>query len=528
MMWLRGAARSGALAVRLPLSAATRVTNTLEGRTASPLLRRFNQSDASANSAGSGATPSTSGATPTVSSPTPKEQLVTNARTTRGDITTAAAERAAQAATGQAPATSADAVARAAATSGSGRQRLVILGTGWGGYSLLRHIDKSKYDVVVVSPRNHFLFTPLLASTTVGTLEFRSIQEPIRRANAFRDEKHFHLAFARSLDFENKVVKCESSIDPGHWHEVPYDRLVIAVGAVPNTFNVPGVMEHAFFLKELSDARAIRSRLLGNMEIAVQPGYSKEEVARRLSVVVVGGGPTGVEFAAELHDFVMQDVRRLLPGVQHGINVTLVEAQQILPSFDENLRKFAEQKMATREGMRLLRGQVVRVTDKDVQLNDGTSLPAGLVVWSTGVGPREFTQQLSVPKSRARRILTDEYLRVKGVASGDVYAIGDCAEIEGNPLPATAQAAEREGRYLASALSSSKPEPFVYKPLGMLAYIGDYRALAEVGSHRLGGVVSWLIWRSAYTTRLGSWRLRMQVPFDWMKTFFFGRDISRF
>eukprot|EP01137_Pigoraptor_chileana_P006998 Opistho-2@267 len=284
--------------------------------------------------------------------------------------------------------------------------------------------------------------------------------------------------------------------------------------------------------------RAIRTKLLGNMEMAVQPGYSAEEIARRLSVVVVGGGPTGIEFAAELHDFVVQDVRRLLPAVQHGIRVSLVEAQQILPSFDESLRRFAEQKIAKREGMRLVRGQVVKVTATDVHLNDGTSIPASLVVWSTGVGPREFTQQLDVPKSRGRRILTDECLRVKGVPSGDVYALGDCAEIEGHPLPATAQVAEREGRYLAAVLgraaaeaetgSVSSPKPFVYKPLGMLAYIGDYKALAEVGTHRLSGIVSWLVWRSAYTTRLGSWRLRMQVPFDWMKTFFFGRDISRF
>lgn len=128
------------------------------------------------------------------------------------------------------------------------RKTLVVLGTGWGSYSVLRHINKKLFDVIVISPRNHFLFTPLLASTTVGTLEFRSIIEPIRNAG-FRDEHHFHLSYATGLDTERQVVQCVSSLDPAKEYEVSYDILVIGIGAVPNDFNVPGVKEHAFFLK---------------------------------------------------------------------------------------------------------------------------------------------------------------------------------------------------------------------------------------------------------------------------------------
>ena len=128
------------------------------------------------------------------------------------------------------------------------RKKLVVLGTGWGSYSVLRHINKKLFDVIVISPRNHFLFTPLLASTTVGTLEFRSIIEPIRNAG-FRDEHHFHLSYATGLDTERQVVQCVSSLDPAKEYEVSYDILVIGIGAVPNDFNVPGVKEHAFFLK---------------------------------------------------------------------------------------------------------------------------------------------------------------------------------------------------------------------------------------------------------------------------------------
>lgn len=130
----------------------------------------------------------------------------------------------------------------------TGRKKLVILGTGWGGYSMVRKANKKLYDVIVISPRNHFLFTPLLASTTVGTLEFRSIIEPIRNSG-FRDEHHFHQSYATGLDPDRQVVQCVSALDPGMSYEVGYDVLVIGVGAVPNDFNIPGVNEHAYFLK---------------------------------------------------------------------------------------------------------------------------------------------------------------------------------------------------------------------------------------------------------------------------------------
>lgn len=149
-------------------------------------------------------------------------------------------------------------LARASSKDGSNpddttKRRLVILGTGWGSYSVLKSIKRNKslskrFSVIVVSPRNHFLFTPLLASTTVGTLEFRSIIEPVRNAG-FSDEHNFHLSYARGLDVEGKVVHCESALSPGDTYQVSYDKLVIGVGAVSNDFGIAGVKEHAFFLK---------------------------------------------------------------------------------------------------------------------------------------------------------------------------------------------------------------------------------------------------------------------------------------
>lgn len=244
----------------------------------------------------------------------------------------------------------------------------MILGTGWGGYSLLRNIDKKLFDVVVISPRNYFLFTPMLASTTVGTVEFRSIIEPVRNTT-FRQTGDFHLSYATHLDMKNQVLHCESVLQPSLGYTVNFDKLVIAVGARSNTFNVPGVEEHAFFLKDIPDARKIRSRIIRNIELSLHPGLSESERKQLLNFVIVGGGPTGVEFGAELYDWIEQDVARVYHQRKDQVYVTLVESNQILSSFDESLRKYAENKIKQRERFQLVKSSVTHNFSLTVFLN---------------------------------------------------------------------------------------------------------------------------------------------------------------
>ena len=417
-----------------------------------------------------------------------------------------------------------------AAKKGSGaRKKLVILGTGWGSYSVLKHVNKKLFDVVVVSPRNHFLFTPLLCSTTVGTLEFRSIIEPVRNVY-FRNAQDFHLSSAMQLNPETKTLSCRSELPPHQEYDLSYDHLVIGVGALSNTFNIPGVKENAFFLKELADARSIRNRIIANFELATQPLSSLADQERLLHIVIVGGGPTGVEFGAELYDFLKEDVSRLYSGLQSKVRVTLIEANKILGSFDKNLREYAEAKITLRKQFELVQATVAKVEPDRVLLNDGTEIQCGLVVWSTGLSPRSFTKNCDLPKDKYGHILTDRKLRVKSTPSDTVFALGDCADIEEMPLPSTAQVAERQGKWLAKYLNGKTKDDFQFSNLGMLAYVGRYTALSDLQPKffKLKGFHSWLLWRSAYLTRLGSWKLRLQVPMDWSKTLIFGRDISRF
>jgi len=399
----------------------------------------------------------------------------------------------------------------------------------------LKNVDKKKFDVVVVSPRNHFLFTPLLNSTTVGTLEFRSIIEPVRNIR-FREDSHFQLAKATKLDADKNTLTCSSDVGD-HSYELKYDFLVIGVGALSNTFGIPGVSEHAYFLKEIADARAVRNRIITNFEESLYPDITQDEQKRLLHFVIVGGGPTGVEFGAELYDFITEDVTRLFSQEKNLVRVTLIEANEILPSFDRKLRTFAERKFKQRKNYEVLKSRVVEVGRDYVKVEDGTKLPCGMVLWSTGLAPRSFIDSLAYPKSKSKQLIVNSHLQVKGISKGNVFAIGDCSYIEANPLPCTGQVAEREGRYLAKALESHADgetghniKPFSLSSLGMLAYIGEYDALADLPfkGGKLTGFKTWFLWRSAYLTRLGSWRLRMQVPFDWTRTFLFGRDTSKF
>ncbi|KAL5716605.1 NADH:ubiquinone reductase (non-electrogenic) [Ranunculus cassubicifolius] len=324
------------------------------------------------------------------------------------------------------------------------KKRIVVLGTGWAGTSFLKDIDSSQYDVQVISPRNYFAFTPLLPSVTVGTVEARSIVEPVRNIlKKKRGNTGFLEAECYKIDAKNKKVHCRPTkpANPANKEEfiVDYDYLVVAMGARPNTFNIPGVEEHTHFLKEIDDAQNIRKNVIDCFEKASLPDQSEEERKKNLHFVVVGGGPTGVEFAAELHDFIEEDLCKLYPKVKDFVKITLLEgAGHILSMFDKRITAFAEEKFK-RDGIDVKLGSmVVKVGDKEITTKvkiDGadvySAIPYGMVVWSGGIGKRpvisSFMNEIG-QDTRRPAVATDEWLRVEGCDS--IYALGDCATID--------------------------------------------------------------------------------------------------
>ncbi|KAG0233833.1 hypothetical protein BGW41_001365 [Actinomortierella wolfii] len=434
---------------------------------------------------------------------------------------------------------------------GKTQGRVMILGSGWGGFKLIRETDKEKYQVVAVSPRNHFLFTPLLASTSVGTLEFRCITEPVRQ---YTGNVEYHQAWCDKIDFDRNKVSCTLNLAPNPETvqtpeniELTYDHLIISVGSYSNTFNIPGVKEHAFFLKEVSDARKIRQRVLECFERA-EMAKTDQEKTDLLHFAVVGGGPTGVEFSSELHDFIREDCSRLFPGLMNHVTLAVYDvAPKILANFDQSLSEYCMTKFR-RSGIEVRTQTVInRVEDGRLILKDGKEIKFGCLVWSTGLTENPLVAALEgqVMKSKNKRILTDEYLRVldpQGKVIPNVYALGDCATIKDHELPQTAQVANQQAIWLRKALNkmAKKPEldmteltkPFSFKNMGTMAYIGNWEAVVDMTplskDAKESGHMAWVFWRSSYLTMSVSMRNKMLIPMYWLMTWLFGRDVSSF
>jgi len=424
-------------------------------------------------------------------------------------------------------------------------------------------VDKNAYQVVAVSPRNHFLFTPLLASTSVGTLEFRCITEPVR---GYTRDVEYHQAWCDNIDLENQSVDCKLNLPKipvlhsrsadGHQIAVEdinnvkldYDHLIIAVGSYSNTFNIPGVKEHAFFLKEIVDARKIRLRVLQCFEFAEEMATTAEEKNGLLHFAVVGGGPTGVEFSAELHDFVREDCARLFPHLMNHVTIAVYDvASTILANFDESLSEYCMTKFR-RSGIEIRTRTVIeRVEAGKLVLKEGEEVPFGCLVWSTGLTENPLTAALEgrVLKSKSKRILTDAYLRVldpQGQVIPHVYALGDCSTLQDIELPQTAQVANQQAIWLRKALNklARHPEksledvtkPFSFKNLGSMAYIGNWEAVVDMtklnGKAKDSGKLAWVFWRSSYLNMSVSMRNKMIIPMYWFMTWVFGRDVTSF
>ncbi|KAJ1955112.1 NADH:ubiquinone oxidoreductase [Dipsacomyces acuminosporus] len=449
------------------------------------------------------------------------------------------------------------------------KKTLVLLGTGWGSTTILKNLDTSNYNVVVVSPRNYFLFTPLLPSCTVGTVENRSIMEPVRLLMRHKNrEVKFFEAECTGIDVEKKELllerktnsdllitnspKSEEKREEDEF-KISYDYLIVGVGGTVNTFGTPGVQENACFLKEMGDARKIRRKLMDSIESASFTDITEEERDRLLHMVVVGGGPTGIEYAGELHDFLEDDLSQWYPELADRVRITLVEAlPHVLPAFDKKLIDYTQSTFKENKITILTRTMVKEVKDTSfiVQNPDGSrsEIPYGLLVWATGIKAQPVIEnirsQFANTQTDRRGLLVDEYLRVKGAK--DIWALGDCALSGYAPL---AQVASQQGKWLAKRLnylghlSEKEPEldvfkkleetsrPFKYSSQGSLAYIGSEKAIADLpffnSNYTAGGIATFWFWKSAYLNELFSLRNSTLVASDWIKRFFFGRDISR-
>lgn len=458
---------------------------------------------------------------------------------------------------------------------------VVILGTGWGAISFLKHIDTKKYNVTIVSPRSYFLFTPLLPSTPVGTVDEKSIIEPVVNfALKKKGNVAYYEAKATAINPERNTVSVEDvslvtqlsdtnntkdlNLKRSHPIEIKYDYLVSAVGAEPNTFGIPGVEKHGLFLKEIPNSFEIRKKFASNLEKANFLPKGDPERKRLLSIVVVGGGPTGVETAGELQDYVSQDLKKFLPSLAEEVQIHLVEALPIvLNMFEKKLSSYAQDVLESTSIKLHLKTAVSKVEEDHLiaktKNDDGTvteeNIPYGTLIWATGNKARPIVTDLfkKIPEQNAstRALSVTPFLQVKG--SNNIFAIGDNAFIG---LPPTAQVAHQQAEHLAKTFDKmaqvpgfhkqlkertekvdllfeeNKFKPFNFRYLGALAYLGSEKAIANIAYGKRsfytgGGLFTFYIWRVSYLAMLLSSRTRFRIIMDWIKLTFFKRDFFK-
>lgn len=393
--------------------------------------------------------------------------------------------------------------------------KVVVIGAGFGGLEAVKAARKLRgIDVVLIDRHPYQLFSPLLYQVSTGGLPEDDIAYPVRAAISGLD---FIKADVVAIDPSRHVVRL------GDGREVGYDQVVIATGSVGTTFGIPGVAEHALQMKSLAEARAIKQRLFGTFE-DVQEGRLPKESLR---VVVVGGGPTGVEISGAISELQRGMVREY-PDISDHASVTLVEAgPRLLPSFSEDSSEHAREGLEQMGVTVKLSSAVDRMYPTDVHLKSGEVLPAGTVIWAAGVAAPEQWESLVTP-GPSRRLVVDEFLRIDGVP--DAWAIGDTAafwpggpasrEAGEPPLPMLAPVAIQGGHHvvhnIAALASGRKLTPFRYIDKGQMATIGRRRAVAEIPPGlRLYGTPAWLAWLGLHLVYLAGGRNRVSVLADW-------------
>jgi NADH dehydrogenase len=410
---------------------------------------------------------------------------------------------------------------------------IAILGGGFAGTAVARTLERrlraDEAEIVLLSRDNYTLFTPMLPEVTSGELEVRHIVTPIR---VQLRRTNFILSEVGAIDVERRTVGYRHVLT-GLTGTIAYDHLVLALGSHTSTFGLPGVAEHSWALKTLEDADALRNRLVWLLELA-DTIADAERRRRLLTIVVVGGGFTGVETAGEIQRLFRSVVRFYRRLALDDVRLVLVEGgPSLLAGLPPKMGEYSR-RILQRRGVEVLTGDgVTRVDAAGLTLGSGRRIESATVIWSAGVAPSHAIAGVALPKTKRGAVMTGPDMRVPGVRG--VWALGDCAAIpdgeSGVLFPMTAQHAIREGPHLADnivrALRGQPTLPFHYRTLGMMAALGGRRAVAQLPGNRvLTGFLAWFLWRTYYLARLPGLDRRLRVAFDWTLELLFPRDIA--
>ena len=411
------------------------------------------------------------------------------------------------------------------------RPRVVILGSGYGGVyaalGLQKAARRGQIELSMVGRENFFLFQPMLAEVVSGSIEPPHILNPIRRLIQFAN---FSKAEIEAIDIEGRNVVIRYS-DDAHFHHIPYEHLIIAIGSSTDLTSLPGMAEHAFPFKTMGDALLLRDQLVAVLEGA-EVEDDPEEKREMLTFVVVGGGYTGVEVAAEINDFVREACKYYRRVDRQEVKTILLQGgSRILPELAEDLARFSH-RVLERRGIEVrLDTRIKGATAQSALLNNGDVIPTRTLVAAVGAAPNRLLDSIPCPRDPRGRIVVDETLAVVGHEG--IWAVGDCAAVpdvrKGGTCPPTAQYALREAKHLArnvlATIRGGSVRPFSYRGLGIFVPLGRFSAAAQVLGLKVSGILAWWLYRTFYLFQLPRFERKVRVLIDWTLELIFRRDI---
>lgn len=395
------------------------------------------------------------------------------------------------------------------------KQRIVVIGGGFAGLNFIKHIDRKRYDVVLVDRNNYHSFPPLFYQIASSGLEPASISFPFRREmRKMKNKPSYHMGDVKSIDLASREVHTDQDT-------LPYDMLVIATGTTNNFFGIEGLAEKVYTIKSAGEAIRCRNEILTRLERAANTD-DPEKRRRMLSFTVVGGGPTGVEVAGALGEMKRYILGKEYPEIAPDeVTITLVEGSDRLlrtmsPYASEHALKYVRELGVDVELNRSMKSY----EDNVVTFTDGSTLHSGMLIWTAGVtaGLPEVTGG-ELPTGPGGRIVVDEYNRV--ASHPEVFALGDTAIHTDSRYergcPQLAQVAIQQARTLARNLNSGKMKhPFSYVDKGSMATIGRNRAVADLHRVHLSGFAAWFTWMFVHLLTLLGMRNKLVVLTNWV------------